>query len=322
MDKRVSRREQRYHLPSRINKLFHERVDPSLSKYLKLECIFQQPNVYLVRNFLKDSEMKTLDELLSANMSTFQASYTEDEDCKRVLSTERTSTYTYFARGETRLIRNIEQRASDLVDLNPLYIEPLQVVRYSDGQKFNLHHDAGTLLDEGEVDLIYPRRLITIFIYLNTTPIDIGCTVFPCLNTLKIQPVRGTALIFCNISPDGSADKRLAHFADAVQHPHIKYGLNLWICDRPLDNEIYDIDRQITGKRKATMISATVPLSILTEEDEHDSSTYPTTKLQTTESSKVVNSLSFDILSKLKGDNKIIFEPKEGEEEEYYWKEE
>jgi hypothetical protein len=37
-------------------------------------------------------------------------------------------------------------------------VEPLQIVSYTDGQRFDLHHDAGTLTDDGEIDIVQPRR--------------------------------------------------------------------------------------------------------------------------------------------------------------------
>ena len=51
-----------------------------------------------------------------------------------------------------------------MVGLSEKYIEPLQIVYYSDGQMFDIHHDAGTLLEDGTVDLVQPRRIITLFL--------------------------------------------------------------------------------------------------------------------------------------------------------------
>lgn len=51
------------------------------------------------------------------------------------------------------------------IGLSPVNAEPLQVVRYGPVQRFSLHHDAGTLLEDGAVaGMIKPRRLITFFL--------------------------------------------------------------------------------------------------------------------------------------------------------------
>jgi hypothetical protein len=50
-------------------------------------------------------------------------------------------------------------------------VEPLQIVSYTKGQYFRVHHDAGTLdEDTGTVEVVLPRRVITIFVYINTVP--------------------------------------------------------------------------------------------------------------------------------------------------------
>ena len=57
-------------------------------------------------------------------------------------------------------------------------MEPLQIVRYTKGQEFKSHHDAGELLPDGTVELAYPRRLFTFFVYLTDTPEGVGHTEF------------------------------------------------------------------------------------------------------------------------------------------------
>ena len=37
-------------------------------------------------------------------------------------------------------------------------MEPLQIVSYTGGQKFDLHHDAGTIMEDGEIEIVQPRR--------------------------------------------------------------------------------------------------------------------------------------------------------------------
>ena len=47
---------------------------------------------------------------------------------------------------------------SDLISLSSDFVEPLQIVSYTGGQKFDLHHDAGTLTEDGDIEIVQPRR--------------------------------------------------------------------------------------------------------------------------------------------------------------------
>jgi len=81
-----------------------------------------------------------------------------------------------------------------------------------------------------------PRRLITLFVYLNTLPElpeNGGCTEFPLVSAggLAVRPRCGAALLFCNVLPDGSPDARVSHRACPVPPGHFKFGANIWIND-------------------------------------------------------------------------------------------
>lgn len=85
------------------------------------------------------------------------------------------------------------------------------MVAYCNGQQFKTHHDAGTLESDDEYDetseqavdkdgddavkkktwqvnLVAPRRLATIFVYLNSLPKGQGATAFPLLDIEVIWP--------------------------------------------------------------------------------------------------------------------------------------
>ncbi len=129
-------------------------------------------------------------------------------------------------------IRAIEKKASDTVDIEWKYIEPLQVVSYLQGQEFKVHHDSGTFNeDDNSVDGVLPRRYVTFFVYLNTLPEGQGHTEFPALN-LSVRPQKGNALMFCNVLPNGQPDPRLIHRACPVTENLMKIGMNIWLGDQ------------------------------------------------------------------------------------------
>jgi hypothetical protein len=120
----------------------------------------------LINEFLNTTEFNYIDNICTQNIKLFKKSFTESEDSEVVISTERTSTFLFLNKGEDKFIRSIEQRASDIVGLSSQNVEPIQIVSYRPGQQFEVHHDAGTLTEEGEVVLAYPKRLVTIFLVI------------------------------------------------------------------------------------------------------------------------------------------------------------
>jgi hypothetical protein len=57
----------------------------------------------------------------------------------------------------------------------------------------------------GEIEATYPRRVATLFVYLNTLATGEGDTVFTDLD-LAVQPVAGSALVFPTFTTDQTMD--------------------------------------------------------------------------------------------------------------------
>ena len=168
---------------------------------------------------MSDKDIKHFDHLISMNTRGFESSFVNNEDNEQVLTEHRTSKYLRVKKGQDATIRSLESRIAQSVGLPCENIEPLQIVRYTDGQHFDVHHDAGTLCDDGEVELVEPKRLVTVFIYLNSLPDGEGHTEFPLLNGgkgLSVRPTKGDAVVWCNILPDGKVDPLLQHKACPV----------------------------------------------------------------------------------------------------------
>jgi len=97
----------------------------------------------------------------------------------------------------------------------------------------------GVLFDDGSVELPPrpPRRITTIFVYLNDVddvknPNGAGSTRFPLIvngkgETLEIRPKKGKAVVFCNITSDGKPDPLTVHEGVRIDSG-TKYGLNIW----------------------------------------------------------------------------------------------
>ena len=208
---------------SRIQSLFHDN-DPVLGS--RLEIIHTDPNIFLVHNFLTPAEILWMNKICTNHAKSFKSSFTQGENQDEVVSEERTSKFLQLSKSQDAVVRRVEERASDLVGLRPEYLEPLQIVSYSQGQYFRLHHDAGTLLDSGEVEPVEPRRLVTLFVYLNSLPKGQGHTEFPNL-PLSVRPKEGCGVLFCNVLADGSVDPRTAHQACPITANLRKFGINV-----------------------------------------------------------------------------------------------
>eukprot|EP00854_Cymbomonas_tetramitiformis_P004006 gene4006-4974_t len=92
------------------------------------------------------------------------------------------------------IIKSIGRRVAELTQ-DPLeHQEPIQVVRYSPGQYFSEHFDAGRDFST----LWLGQRKITVLLYLNEDFTG-GNTLFPKLD-MSIKPSLGKALLFRNLN--------------------------------------------------------------------------------------------------------------------------
>lgn len=201
-----------------------------------MKVVHQRPNVYVIENFLTEKEHQYLCDLVRREWKRFRPSYTENPQGVQQADSERTSSFIHLLKAGSAVIRQIEHRASSLVGMSVQNVEPLQIVRYKPGEFFGLHHDMGTYNESTKtVTADSPRRVITMFVYLNT--LKGGHTVFPELD-LRVQPNARLAVLWCNVLKDGEPDPRMIHYAAAVDN--VKCGLNIWITDKSQQHMIYD----------------------------------------------------------------------------------
>jgi len=205
---------------------------------LHLQQVHASPNIYVVDNFLTPGEV---DHILESEYfkKGFKKSYTDRSTyVQNSEDWNRDSEFFSFPKMADAKISRIEAKTAQLFGVTADRVEPLQVVRYKPGQFFGRHHDMGVLFDDGSVELPPkpPRRLTTVFVYLSDVADAAGGpTRFPNLvnykgEPLDIQPKRGTAVVFCNITEKGVADIKTVHEGVMITEG-LKYGLNIWTND-------------------------------------------------------------------------------------------
>jgi prolyl 4-hydroxylase len=149
----------------------------------------------------------------------FNRSGTEEDYGKDSQTSNYRTSWTYFIPERTPISRVIKKRVAKMLKCRIKDIEPIQIVRYKEGQYYKTHHDSQ--LDEDGL-----HRDHTFFVYLNTIRNGSGGTTFPYLRT-RFLPRKGCAVYWQNLRR-GDCDGRMRHRGDIVKDAQ-KYGMNIWI---------------------------------------------------------------------------------------------
>lgn len=235
-------------------------IEMNFGGRLKLKRIHSSPHIYTIDDFFTDKELQKIKEKIdqAEKQKMFQKSFVDSQDNTKRKNdkqedsfveegkVQRTSSFIHFSKLSDSTIASIENRAADLLSLPNHSIEPLQLVRYGQGDYFHDHHDLGVLYEDGSVELPHkslltpPRRIITILVYLNDLPEDDqnpcgGSTIFSSLgkdvDELAIRPKENRAVMWCNIKKDGTPDERLVHRGETLHGDAVKYAMNIWACE-------------------------------------------------------------------------------------------
>lgn len=183
-----------------------------------VQVLYSQPdpNIIVLGNFLSETECDAL--IAAATPKMQRSAVVHNTSGAHYIDPVRTSTGTYFQRGENELIRTIEARIAAVMNLPVENGEGIQVLHYNVSQEYKPHYDyfppessgsrVHTKLESGG------QRIATLVMYLNTVPAG-GETFFPTLGC-KVTAVKGNACLFSYMFPDGSLDKRSLHSGNPV----------------------------------------------------------------------------------------------------------
>ena len=181
------------------------------------KIISADPYIALYPNLFSPAECKYLAVIaapwLEQARVTFEGGETQLEDVRDADS----SAISHLA--EDLVVQRINRCIAAATGTQPEWGEPLNVLRYSQGQQFRPHHD-GRGSGDG------PMRIMTALVWLNEQ-FDGGETEFPTLN-IRVRGGVGDMLVFRNFHDDGSQDDRLIHAGLPVSHG-VKWMASRWI---------------------------------------------------------------------------------------------
>ena len=192
--------------------------------------VLASPRVRLLKQFVTDEEVA---EILRISQSLFHRSPVRSVAQDRRTSSTATLVGGIMSGGTNWAVSAIRQRISAFSGYADHMLEPLQVVRYHAGEKYEAHHDLFDLCDFPQK----PRRHLTFLIYLNgLSEGEGGETTFPRLN-LAVRPEKGMALVFNDVLDNGMDDERTEHSGTPpIREGAVKYAINCWIRARPEAN--------------------------------------------------------------------------------------
>lgn len=98
-----------------------------LQLYLKIPAprLKEDPRIYLIPNFLSDELLESINVFLLKNENKFRPSFTEDEKGKKIVSSDRTSTFLPFE--DLVIVPQIKKKIAELIGTDIGKIETMQV---------------------------------------------------------------------------------------------------------------------------------------------------------------------------------------------------
>ncbi|TVU41307.1 hypothetical protein EJB05_14813 [Eragrostis curvula] len=188
----------------------------------RVKAVSWQPRIFVYKGFLSDAEC---DHLVSLGKKKVQRSMVADHTSgKSVMSEVRTSSGMFLHKRQDLVISRIEERIAAWTLLPEENAENIQILRYEHGQKYDPHHD---YFHDKVNQARGGHRYATVLMYLSTVEKG-GETVFPnakgwesqrkddtfseCAKKgLAVKPVKGDAVLFFSLHPNGVPDPLSLH---------------------------------------------------------------------------------------------------------------
>lgn len=192
----------------------------------------REPPLTVFEQFLSYEECDALIEAARPRLA--RSTVLADETGDNELHAGRVSQGMFFARSETPLIHQIEERIAQLVNWPLDHGETLQILRYGPGGKYDPHYDYfdPALPGSREALRVAGNRVGTLIMFLQS-PERGGSTLFPDVG-LEVFAQRGNAVFFAYDRPHPST--RSLHGGAPVIAGE-KWIATKWLRERPFTQE-------------------------------------------------------------------------------------
>jgi len=201
---------------------------PLIKKKYKEVILSKSPKIIYIENFITAEQAEHLINL--ADEIKKPSTIDTKDDPYTLSQNVRSSESAHLGKARDSIVKQIEDDACAYVNLNTHHLEPMQVVVYEKGQKFNPHYD---FFSPDSQDIgIRGNRNKTILVYLNDVEEHFGgATVFPNIG-LKIQPKAYSAIYFENMNGP-NVDYNTLHAGEELKTDEIKkYAINIWFREK------------------------------------------------------------------------------------------
>lgn len=211
-----------------------------------VDCLANNPGIFRLKNILSPEECK---HFIKITEKRFQRSMAEEANGSPT-SQARTSSSAFLNRSEDEVVKRLEDRISRLLKIDSRQIEPLQVVHYVPGQKYDFHTDWFDNTQPHEAKHITKdlggQREYTILIYLNDLlPEDLatdkGSTCFQQAE-ICAKPQMGSGVFWKNLE-HGEVTHNTYH-AGVAPGVSEKVAINIWTREGHWPHQPDDRDRE------------------------------------------------------------------------------
>jgi len=228
-------------------------VAPPENRTQWVETISWQPRAFLFHNFLTLAEC---DHLVGIGTKRVERSLVIDAKTgSSTLDEIRTSYGAAFGRGEDDVIAGIEEKIAEWSHLPAENGEPMQILRYVDGQKYGAHWDWFDDVNHPKGELRGgDNRYATVLMYLadgvtggeTALPLAVGidedlqrarvADPSECARKgsgIAVVPHKGDALLFFDMDVEGKVGDRSALHASCPTSSGVKWTATKWIHNHP-----------------------------------------------------------------------------------------
>jgi prolyl 4-hydroxylase len=167
------------------------------------------PRIVVVQDFLSDAECDALTMDIEGKLK--RSTVVNNDGGNEYEMDARTSSGTFYHRGATPLVTEIEARLADFAQWPIENGEGLQILFYSVGGEYRPHFDWFDPMTVGGRNHMHKggQRVATQILYLSDVEAG-GATTFPKLG-LSLRPKKGAMLFFTNLTLEGEPDQMALH---------------------------------------------------------------------------------------------------------------